>query len=113
VTPLAATAAALGGYLTLFAVARIYRWARGREGLGQGDWKMVAMLGAFLGWEKMLLVVFLASFTGALVGVAFIYLKGRDSRYPLPLGTFLGMAGLAVVFGGDPILAWYGGLFHG
>ena len=113
VTPLAAGVAALGGYLALFTVARVYRWWRGREGLGQGDWKMVAMLGAFLGWEKMLLVVFLATFAGAAVGLGFIYFGGRDSRYALPLGTFLGMAGIVVIFGGDAILAWYGGLFRG
>ncbi|HKC13273.1 MAG TPA: prepilin peptidase [Vicinamibacteria bacterium] len=113
VKPLPAAAAALGGYLTLFLVALVYRGLRHADGLGQGDWKMVAMLGAFLGWQKMLLVVFLATLAGTLVGLAFVAFWGRDMRYALPLGTFLGVAGIVVVFTGDPILAWYGGFFHG
>jgi leader peptidase (prepilin peptidase)/N-methyltransferase len=113
VKPLPAAAAALGGYLALFVVALVYRWLRDVDGLGQGDWKMVAMLGAFLGWQKMLLVVFLATLTGTVVGLALVAYWGRDLRYALPLGTFLGIAGIVVVFTGDPILAWYGGFFHG
>jgi leader peptidase (prepilin peptidase)/N-methyltransferase len=113
VKPLPAAAAALGGYLALFVVALVYRRLRQVDGLGQGDWKMVAMLGAFLGWQKMLLVVFLATLTGTVVGLALVAYWGRDLRYALPLGTFLGIAGIVVVFTGDPILAWYGGFFHG
>jgi leader peptidase (prepilin peptidase)/N-methyltransferase len=113
VKPLPAAAAALGGYLALFMVARVYRGVRHADGLGQGDWKMVAMLGAFLGWQKMLLVVFLATLTGTAVGLACVAFWGRDWRYALPLGTFLGIAGIVVVFTGDPILAWYGGFFRG
>jgi leader peptidase (prepilin peptidase)/N-methyltransferase len=113
VKPLPAAAAALGGYIALFAVARAYRSLRGVEGLGQGDWKMVAMLGAFLGWQKLLLVVLLATLSGTVVGLAFIIFWGRNLRYALPLGTFLGIAGIIVVFAGDPILAWYGGFFRG
>jgi leader peptidase (prepilin peptidase)/N-methyltransferase len=110
--PLASAAAAAGGYLTLFAVATGYQALRGREGLGQGDWKMVAMLGAFLGWQKMLLTVFLASVGGMAVGLALIAFGGRDLQHRLPLGTFLGAAGIAVVFGGDALLAWYRGLLE-
>jgi leader peptidase (prepilin peptidase)/N-methyltransferase len=113
VTPLAAAEAALGGYLALFAVARAYRWFRGVEGLGQGDWKMVAMLGAFFGWPKLLLTVFLACLAGTAVGLAFIAFRGRDLRYALPLGTFLGGAAIVVIFAGDPLLAWYQGFLHG
>jgi leader peptidase (prepilin peptidase)/N-methyltransferase len=113
VKPLSAAAAALGGYLTFFLVASAYRRVRHVEGLGQGDWKMVAMLGAFLGWQKMLLVVFLATLAGTVVGLAFVAFWGRDGRYALPLGTFLGIAGIVVVFTGDPILSWYGGFFRG
>ena len=106
-TPVAAAGAALGGYLALFAVAKAYEKARGVEGLGQGDWKMVAMLGAFLGWQKMLLAVFLASVAGTSVGLALIAFRGRSFQHKLPLGTFLGAAGIAVVFLGDAVLAWY------
>jgi leader peptidase (prepilin peptidase)/N-methyltransferase len=113
VSPLGAATAAAGGYLAFLAVATLYRKWRGIEGLGQGDWKMTAMLGAFLGWQKMLLTVFLASLAGTLVGLALIAFQGRDGKHALPLGTFLGAAGIAVLFSGDALLEWYRGLFGG
>jgi leader peptidase (prepilin peptidase)/N-methyltransferase len=72
---------------------------------------MAAMLGAFLGWERMLLTVFFASLAGTAVGLALIGLRGRTMTHALPLGTFLGAAGIAVVFVGDPVLAWYRSLY--
>ena len=111
--PLEATAAAAGGFLAFASVAWAYRKVRGVDGLGQGDWKMAALLGAFLGWQKMLLTVFLAAVAGTLVGVAVIVLRGKDMRYALPLGAFLGAAGVPVVFFGDAMLRWYRGLFGG
>ena len=113
VRPLAALLAAAGGWLAFAVVATVYQRVRGIEGLGQGDWKMAAMLGAFLGWQQMLLTVLLASVAGTLVGLGAVALQGRDMRHALPLGTFLGAAGIAVVFLGDPILAWYRGLLGG
>ena len=113
VRPLSAAAAAAGGWLAFAAVARVYRRTRGMEGLGQGDWKMAAMLGAFLGWQKMLLTVLLASVAGTVVGLILIALRGRDMRYALPFGTFLGVGAILVVFLGDPVLVWYRGLFDG
>jgi leader peptidase (prepilin peptidase)/N-methyltransferase len=113
VRPLAAFLAAAGGWLAFAGVAKAYERARGIEGLGQGDWKMAALLGAFLGWQSLLLTVLLASVAGTLVGLGAIALRGRDMRYALPLGTFLGAAGVAVVFLGDAILAWYRGLLGG
>jgi leader peptidase (prepilin peptidase)/N-methyltransferase len=113
VAPLHAAAAAAGGWLAFAGVAKAYEKLRGVEGLGQGDWKMAALLGAFLGWQKMLLTVLLASVAGTVVGLGAIALRGRDLRHALPLGTFLGLAGIAVVFLGDAILAWYRGLFGG
>src|SRR6185436_14844219 len=109
-TVLGALAAAAGGYLALAAVALTWKRFRHVDALGQGDWKMTAMLGAFLGWQGMLLTVFLASVLGTLVGVGLMMFAGRTSQHKLPLGTFLGLAGIAVVFVGDPLLAWYRGL---
>jgi leader peptidase (prepilin peptidase)/N-methyltransferase len=113
VGPLGAVAAAAGGFVALATVAEVYRRTRGVEGLGQGDWKMVAMLGAFLGWERLLLTVFLATLSGTLVGLALMLFQGRNSKHALPLGTFLGMAAIFVVFAGAPVLEWYRGLFGG
>jgi leader peptidase (prepilin peptidase)/N-methyltransferase len=111
--PLSAAAAAAGGWLAFAAVARAYERTRGIEGLGQGDWKMAAMLGAFLGWQKMLLTVLFASIAGTVVGLFLMALRGRDMRYALPFGTFLGVGAILVMFFGDPVLDWYKGLFHG
>ena len=113
VRPLAALLAAAGGWLAFAAVAKAYQRLRGVEGLGQGDWKMAAMLGSFLGWQPMLLTVLLASVAGTLVGLGAVALRGRDMRYALPLGTFLGAAGIATVFFGDAMLAWYRGALGG
>jgi leader peptidase (prepilin peptidase) / N-methyltransferase len=112
-TPADAALAAAAGYLAFFAVAKVYERTRGIEGLGEGDWKMTAMLGAFLGWQKLLLTVFAATLGGTLVGIGLMAFGGRTSRHALPLGTFLGISGIAVVFVGQAVLDWYRGLLHG
>ncbi len=102
---------ALGAYAIFALIAYAWRRLRGIEALGQGDWKMAAMLGAFLGWHELLLVVFLASLWGTLVGLAAIAVSREHGlRSRLPLGTFLGLAGITVVFAGRPLLDWYAAL---
>jgi leader peptidase (prepilin peptidase)/N-methyltransferase len=108
-----AVGAAAGGYLAFAGVAAAYKWLRHEDGLMQGDWKMAALLGAFLGWQKMLLVVLLSSLGGTVVGLTLIVLARGDMKTKIPLGTFLGAAGLLVLFGGDSILAWYSAFFRG
>ncbi len=71
------------------------------------------MLGALLGWERVLLTVFLASLGGTVVGLALMAFRGRGLKFALPLGSFLGASAIAVVFAGQPLLAWYRGLFGG
>jgi len=113
VTPLDAAASAVGGYLTLALVAKAGElWLR-QEALGQGDWKMTAMLGACFGWQGMLLAVFLGTLLGAVVGVSMILLGRAGRRTAIPLGTFLALGGLVVVFSGRPLIAWYRGLLGG
>jgi len=111
--PLGSAAAAAGGFGALTLVNALYRSARGTDGFGGGDPKMVAMIGAFLGWQGAVLTVFIASSVGTVVGVGLMAFEGRDGRYKLPLGTFLAMAALVVVFAGDPIVGWYRGLLRG
>ena len=95
----------------LFAIGEAYYRVRGIEGLGMGDVKMLAMIGAFLGWKLMLVTLVLASFAGSLVGVA-VMLAGRGGMtFALPFGTFLAVGALAAAVAGDPILAWYLGLY--
>ncbi|HLE19805.1 MAG TPA: A24 family peptidase [Vicinamibacteria bacterium] len=102
--------AALGAGL-LFGVAEVYFRVRRVEGLGMGDVKMMAMVGAFLGWKGVLLTLFAGSLVGSLVGVALMVTQGKDMKTALPFGTFLGIAALLTLFAGAPLIDWYFDLF--
>jgi leader peptidase (prepilin peptidase) / N-methyltransferase len=96
---------------TLWLVGTLYQKIRHREGLGFGDVKMVAMIGAFLGLQGALLTLIVGSLLGAIVGLCYIWFTGKDaSTYELPFGTFLGAAALGVGFFGEVFLSWYSGL---
>ncbi|HVC18451.1 MAG TPA: prepilin peptidase [Vicinamibacterales bacterium] len=102
--------ALVGGGL-LLAIAKIYSWVRHEEGLGMGDVKMLAMIGAFLGWKLMLVTLVLSSFAGAAVGLILIALRRGDMKYALPFGTFLALGALVAGTVGDRLLAWYLGFY--
>ena len=92
----------------LWGVGALYQKMRHREGLGLGDVKMVAMIGAFLGLQGALLTLILGSLLGAIVGLAYVWFTGKDaSTYELPFGTFLGVAALGVGFFGEVVFNWY------
>jgi len=97
---------ALGGGL-LWVAARLYLAVKKVEGMGLGDVKMMMTIGAFLGWRFAWLTVFLGSLVGAVVGLTFIYFSGRDKRYELPFGSFLGIAAIAATLWGKDLIAWY------
>jgi leader peptidase (prepilin peptidase)/N-methyltransferase len=97
---------AAGGGI-LFALAEAYYRLRGIEGLGMGDVKMLAMIGAVLGWPLMVLTLVLASFAGSLVGVGMMAVGRGGMQAALPFGTFLALGALVAAVAGDPILAWY------
>jgi leader peptidase (prepilin peptidase)/N-methyltransferase len=84
---------------------------RGEEGMGFGDVKMLAMIGAFLGWKMMLLTLFLSSMMGSVVGAIMIALKRGDMKYALPFGTFLAAAALIASMTGERLLNWYSSFF--
>jgi leader peptidase (prepilin peptidase)/N-methyltransferase len=97
---------AMGGGV-LFAIGEVYYRLRGVEGMGMGDVKMLAMIGAFLGWPLMLLTLILASFAGAIAG-GLMMAAGRGSmQEALPFGTFLAVGALVAAVAGDPIITWY------
>ena len=98
--------AALGGGL-LWLVGEVYLKWRGREGMGFGDVKMMAMVGAFLGPQRTFLTILVGSLLGSILGLLFILVRRKGSDYELPFGTFLGVAALLVVFFGNPVLDWY------
>jgi leader peptidase (prepilin peptidase)/N-methyltransferase len=85
---------------------------RGEEGLGMGDVKMLAMIGAFLGWKAVLLTLILSSFAGAAVGVALMATARGSMRYALPFGTFLAAGAIVAMFAGDSIIKWYLGFLQ-
>jgi leader peptidase (prepilin peptidase)/N-methyltransferase len=100
----------LGGGI-LYGIAGAYYLVRREEGLGMGDVKMLAMIGAFLGWKAVLVTLILSSFAGALVGVGIIALTRGTMRLALPFGTFLSLGALAAMIVGEPLVNWYAGFF--
>lgn len=98
----------LGGGV-LYGIAAGYYAIRKEEGMGMGDVKMLAMVGAFLGWPAVVLTLILSSFSGAIIGLAMMVFARADGRYALPFGTFLALAALIAMLAGDPILNWYVG----
>jgi leader peptidase (prepilin peptidase)/N-methyltransferase len=98
---------AAAGSGLLWAVAEGYFRLRGREGMGLGDVKMMAAVGAFLGLKRTLLTVLVGSLLGSVIGIVVIAASRKGSDYELPFGTFLGAGALLVLFFGTPVLHWY------
>jgi leader peptidase (prepilin peptidase)/N-methyltransferase len=108
-SPEAALIGAVTGYLSLWSVYWLFKLATGKEGMGQGDFKLLAGLGAWLGWQAILPIVLIASVAGALVGLG-LKVSGqlRDGRY-VPFGPFLAGGGLILLLAGNErVLAWMG-----
>jgi leader peptidase (prepilin peptidase)/N-methyltransferase len=102
---------ALAGGGALYAIAEAYYRVRHEEGLGMGDVKMLAMIGAFLGWKLALVTLMLASLAGTVVGLGLIASRRGGMKYALPFGTFLALGAAAAATVGTRALAWYLGLF--
>lgn len=98
---------AIGGYLSLWLVYHAFRLATGKEGMGYGDFKLLAALGAWLGWQALPMILLLASLVGAFVGIALILLRGRDRNIPIPFGPYLAAAGWLVLLWGDQLITVY------
>ena len=106
--PLAgAVIGAIAGYLSLWTVYWLFKLVRGKEGMGYGDFKLLAALGAWLGWQLLPAIVLLSSVVGAVVGIALIVLKGRDHNVPMPFGPYLAVAGAIALFFGRSLARWY------
>ncbi len=102
---------AVAGWAILRAVGEAYLRVRGREGMGMGDMKMLAMVGAFLGWPHMLLTLLVASLSGSVVGGAMVLASRDNSSYPLPFGSFLAFAALLSTHVAEPLVHWYLGRY--
>jgi leader peptidase (prepilin peptidase)/N-methyltransferase len=107
ISPLESAIGIVIGGLLPFLVLIVYRWIRKKEGLGHGDIFMLAMIGAFLGWKQVLIVLFLSSFVGAFVGLFIILVWKKGSDFALPYGTFLGAAALFALFYGPYLWSLY------
>ena len=93
---------ALAGYLSLWSVYIVFKLVTGKQGMGHGDFKLLAMLGAWLGWQALPVIILLSSLLGALVGIALIVIRGRDKNVPIPFGPYLALAGwISLLWGKD------------
>jgi leader peptidase (prepilin peptidase) / N-methyltransferase len=97
----------VAGYLALWSVYWLFKLIRGKEGMGYGDFKLLAALGAWLGWQMLPLIVLLSSVIGALIGISLVVFKGRDHQIPLAFGPYLAIAGAIALFFGKPLIAVY------
>jgi len=98
---------AVAGYLTLWVVYWLFKLIRGKEGMGYGDFKLLAALGAWLGWQMLPLIVLLSSVVGAAIGISLVVFKGRDHQIPLAFGPYLAIAGGIALFFGRSLIAIY------
>jgi len=96
----------LGGG-SLFLVATLYQWLFKREGMGGGDVKLLAMIGAFLGWKAVILTILLGSLIGSVIGISIMVLKGKDFKYAIPFGPFLSLGAVISLFYGESVIQWY------
>jgi len=96
----------LGGG-SLFLVATCYQWLFKREGMGGGDVKLLAMIGAFLGWKVVILIILLSSLIGSITGILIMVVKGKDFKYAIPFGPFLSLGAVISLFYGESLINWY------
>ena len=90
-----------------------FKLITGKEGMGYGDFKLLAALGAWLGWQMLPLIILLSALVGTMVGVAGIVLYGREKGAKLPFGPYLAAAGVIAMVWGEPLNAWYLGRLPG
>jgi len=107
VSPKDAIIGAAAGYISLWLIFHAFKLVTGKEGMGYGDFKLFAALGAWLGWKVLPMVIVLSAATGAVLGILMIALQGRDRRAPMPFGPYLAAAGWLAMMYGDALLNGY------
>jgi len=98
---------AIFGYLSLWSVFWLFKLVTGKEGMGYGDFKLLAALGAWMGWQFLPLIILLSSLVGAVIGIAGIIILGRNKNIPIPFGPYLAIAGWIAFIWGEQIIAYY------
>jgi leader peptidase (prepilin peptidase)/N-methyltransferase len=97
---------AIAGYLSLWSFYWLFKLITGKEGMGYGDFKLLAALGAWLGYTYLFTIIILSAVVGALLGIALILFRGRDRQIPMPFGPFLAAAGWLAMVAGEDLKAW-------
>ena len=98
---------AIAGYLSLWTVYQLFKLATGKEGMGYGDFKLLALFGAWLGWQYIPLIILLSSLVGAIIGISMIVFTKKDRNIPIPFGPYLAAAGWLALLWGDKINGLY------
>ncbi len=98
------------GYMILWSVYQLFKLITGKEGMGFGDFKLLAAIGALLGWQVIPMVILLSSVVGAVVGISLIVISGRDKNIPIPFGPYLAAAGWIAMMWGDALSNMYFGI---
>ena len=98
---------AMAGYLILWSIYWLFKLLTGKEGMGYGDFKLLAALGAWLGWQALPVIILLSSLVGAVCGIALMVIKRRGKEIPIPFGPYLAAAGWIALLWGDTIMARY------
>jgi len=107
VEPKAAIVGALGGYLSLWSIYQLFRLITGKEGMGYGDFKLLAALGAWLGWNLLPVIILMSAVVGAVTGILMIVMKRHERSVPIPFGPYLAAAGWIAMLWGPGIINWY------
>ena len=107
VDPKTAIVGAIAGYLALWSVYHLFRLVTGKEGMGYGDFKLLAALGAWLSWQMLPLIILLSAVVGAVVGISMIVIRRHDRNVPIPFGPYLAAAGWIAMLYGHEIIDWY------
>jgi leader peptidase (prepilin peptidase)/N-methyltransferase len=98
---------AMVGYLALWSVYWLFKLVTGKEGMGYGDFKLLAMLGAWMGWQAVPVIIFISSLVGAVVGITLILLRGHDKNVPIPFGPYLAVAGWVSLLWGETFITFF------
>ena len=107
IEPQTAIAGALAGYLSLWSVYQLFRIITGKEGMGYGDFKLLAALGAILGWKLLPVIIMMSAIVGAVIGIMLIVTKQHERNVPIPFGPYLAAAGWIAMLWGSDIVNWY------
>ena len=107
ISPANAIVGAMAGYLTLWSIFWLFKLVTGKDGMGYGDFKLLAALGAWLGWQQLPMIIMMSAVVGAVINVAMIVARGRDRSIPIPFGPYLAAAGWITMLWGETIKNTY------